>query len=305
MRWWIVLGVGAVAASILIAALFYWGGEETVRGVAESTTPSALKPVEPPSFSVVSLGADGALSASGLAAPGATVTLSVDGKPRVQLRADERGEWLLVLADAFRPGDYGVSLDMRLPDAREQASETMAVVSAPRRSFGAPFIALVRVDGPSRLLQAPGGAGGPSLLMEATDYRSDGSALLSGRAEPGAAVHVFRGEAALGTAQAGGDGRWALAVDAALLAEDSDDPKELRLVIKDEAGNERARVGAALPLPAGKFALAETAYARILADDKQWRIGWRDGEGQVHQTTIYAADATRAIDPLPIPEPRP
>jgi hypothetical protein len=308
VRWWIVLGLGVAAAGLLVAALFYWRGEETVRGVAESTTPAALKPVEAPSFSVLSLGADGALSASGLAAPGSTVTLSIDGKPRVQLRADERGEWVLVLAEAFRPGDHGVTLDMRLPDARELASDSMAVVSAPRRSFGAPFIALVRKDGPSRLLQAPGGAGGPSLLMEATDYRSDGSALLSGRAEPGATVHVFRGELALGTAQTGGDGRWALAADAALLAEDAEDsgdPNELRLVILDEAGNDRARVGVPLPLPPGQFALAETAYARIIADGKQWRIGWRDGEGQVHRTTIYAADATRAIDPLPTPEPRP
>lgn len=306
MRWWVVIGVAAVAAGLFAAALFYWRGEETVRGVAESTTPTALKVVAPPSFSNLSLGADGALSASGLAAPGATVTLSVDGKPRVQLRADEHGEWVLVLAEAFRPGDHGVTLDMRLADARELASDAMAVVSVPRRSLGASFIALVRKDGPTRILQAPGGVGGPSLLIEAADYRSDGSALLSGRAEAGATVHVFRGELALGAAQAGGDGLWALAVDAALLAEeDSGNPNELRLVIQDEAGNDRARVGAPLPLPAGKFALAETAFARMLSEDKQWRIGWRDDEGQIHRTTVYAADATWVIDQLPTPEPRP
>jgi hypothetical protein len=95
-----------------------------------------------------------------------------------------------------------------------------------------------------------------------------------------------------------------LAVDAALLAPEADDAKELRLVIQDEEGNDRARVAAPLP-PPGKLALGETAYARILADGRLWRIAWRGADGAVNQSVVYAPNATRAVESLPTPEPRP
>lgn len=305
MRWWLILLVGLAAVGLIVAALLFWPSDERLRGVAESGAGASLNPVAAPTFSVLRLDPDGALAASGGAAPGATVTLSIDGKLRVQLRADEHGEWVLKLAEAFHPGDHAVGLNMRLADARELAADAVAVVAAPKDSAAAPLIALVRPGGPSALLQAPGGTGGPRLRVEAADYRKDGSVLLSGRAAPAAAVHVFRGEAGLGTAQTGADGHWALATSSDALAEDAGAPKELRLVTFDEAGTESARVGAALPLAPGTRPLREAVYARVELEAKQWRLVWRGDEGQMHWTSVYAADASRVIDPLPTPEPRP
>jgi hypothetical protein len=305
VRWWLILLVGLAVTGLLVAVVFFWPSDERLRGVAESDAGASLSPVAPPTFSVLRLDPDGALAASGGAAPGATVTLSIDGKLRVQLRADAHGEWVLKLAEAFRPGDHEVGLNMRLADARELAADAVAVVAAPKDLAEAPLIALVRPGGPSTLLQAPGGSGGPRLRVEAADYRKDGSVLLSGGAAPGATVHVFRGEAGLGTVQAGTDGHWALAESSGALAEDAGAAKELRLVTFDETGAESARVGVALPLAPGTKPLREAAYARIEPEAKQWRIAWRDDEGQVHWTSVYAADASRVIDPLPTPEPRP
>lgn len=305
MRKWAIFVTGAVALGGLVAVLLLWQREETLRGVAESTMVSALEPAAPPSFTLLRLGPDRALTAEGKAAPGATVALSIDGKPRVQLRADERGEWIVTLSDAFSPGDHVVGLVMRLPDAREIAGEEVAAVALPRRGSAAPFIAVLRSQGPSRLEQAAEGTVGPPLRLQAVDYLNDGMAVVSGRSMAGASVHLFRGETALGSAQAGEDGGWSVSVAAETLQERQGEPEELRLVALAEDGSEQARVGAPLPLPPSKGSLPEAAYARIAAEGQQWRLLWRDGEGEVHRSTLYSADASFVIESLPTPEPRP
>ncbi len=136
------------------AADDYW------MSVGEAEEAGAEAP-EPPSFDVVRVGPTGTTIIAGRAEPGARVSVLDSGVEIGSARADENGEWVLLLDEPMGSGDHLLSLVEILPDGRRIESRDMLVLSVPGRDGeptdgGQALAVLVPADGegPSRALQS-------------------------------------------------------------------------------------------------------------------------------------------------------
>lgn len=94
-------------------------------------TPSAAS-AAPPRFDVVRVGTRGSAVIAGRAAPGAEVTLLIDGQREAgRSRADSRGEWVILPADPLPPGAWELSLRAR-QGGEEVAGPDAVVVVVPQ-----------------------------------------------------------------------------------------------------------------------------------------------------------------------------
>ena len=86
-----------------------------------------------PSFDVVRLEEDGSLIVAGLAAPGAKVTLLLDGEAIASDAANDVGAWLLMPDARLPPGSHQLMVQARDADSGAETSGTIAV-AVPERS---------------------------------------------------------------------------------------------------------------------------------------------------------------------------
>jgi nucleoid-associated protein YgaU len=117
---------------------------------AEPAEPAApVAPAEPapepetssqPSFDVVRLEEDGSLIVAGLAAPGANVTLLLNGKAIASDAANDIGAWLLMPNAPLPPGSHQLMVQARDADSGAQTSSTIAV-AVPERAADRPRVA--------------------------------------------------------------------------------------------------------------------------------------------------------------------
>jgi nucleoid-associated protein YgaU len=83
----------------------------------------------PPRFDVVRVGARGSAVVAGRAAPGAEVILFADnGRELGRARADRRGEFVILPADALPPGAMELSLRARLGDQEIAGPDTVVLM---------------------------------------------------------------------------------------------------------------------------------------------------------------------------------
>ena len=94
--------------------------------------PNAAAPAAamiPPRFDVVRVGARGSAVVAGRAAPGAEVILLADnGRELGRARADRRGEFVILPADALPPGAMELSLRARLGDQEVTGPDTVVLM---------------------------------------------------------------------------------------------------------------------------------------------------------------------------------
>lgn len=201
---------------------------------AQSATPR-------PRFDVVRVGLRGTAVIAGRAAPGAEVVLYSDGRQELgRARADSRGEWVILPADALSPGTRELSLRARLNGEEQDGTDTV-VVLVPEAPAAGPAIASATAPGaapspapqagpgtlavlmPSpgsnaapRVLQAPPEASLPRtgqptrLALSTVDYGDGGDMRFAGTAAPNASIRVYLGETHAGDATADESGRWTL-----------------------------------------------------------------------------------------------
>lgn len=114
---------------------------------AQPTAPGA--PAEPdtepeasaqPSFDVVRLEEDGSLIVAGLAAPGARVTLLLDGEAIAGDAANDFGAWLLMPDAPLPPGSHQLMVQVRDAGSGAETSGTIAV-AVPERAADRPRVA--------------------------------------------------------------------------------------------------------------------------------------------------------------------
>ena len=101
---------------------------------AEATRPDPSAPstsamMIPPRFDVVRVGTRGSAVVAGRAAPGAEVILLADnGRELGRARADRRGEFVILPAEALPPGAMELSLRARLGDQEMAGPDTVVLI---------------------------------------------------------------------------------------------------------------------------------------------------------------------------------
>lgn len=300
----VIIGAVLLAVAIGLNSLIDWdgGSRNAVSPVPQAPSPEleapqlARQPVAP-SFDVVRINPTGDAVIAGRATPGAEVTI-LDGETVIgRVMADQRGEWVLVPDKPLSPGARVFSLESKLPDGAQVKSESEVVLVVPDTA-GAGALAL-RVPGgatgPSTILQSPfASSSSGGLTIGVIDFDETGQASVSGRAKPKARLNVYLDDKIAGSVQADERGEWHLSLSQPI------SPGEHRLRV-DESG------------PDGKVvSRAEHAFARKIPVDGQvptggaivvepgnslWRLARRTyGEG-MRYTLIFEANREQIKDP--------
>jgi len=118
---------------------------------ADVTTPGPI----PPSFDLLRVEPDGSIVIAGKATPGATVEVITGSKTLAKVEAGPEGDFVAVLDEPLKPGDYQIVLRATQPGTIVLNSVETAVVSVPEKPDGQ-VLALVEQPGaPSKLITAP------------------------------------------------------------------------------------------------------------------------------------------------------
>jgi len=218
--------IGAIAAGILvvIAALigawyFLLGGKTASTPVADTATTEVTRPASPeevrdpsvPTFDIVRVERDGSAVIAGRAMPGASVDILANDKVIATVKADDKGEWVVVLDEPLAPGNIELTLSASNPDGSIKPSIQVVAVSVPEGKDAPALVVLSEPGKASKVLQGPGVASDSgNLVLETVDYDGNGSVILSGKADAGATVRVYLGTRQIGDAIADAKGHWEL-----------------------------------------------------------------------------------------------
>jgi nucleoid-associated protein YgaU len=278
-------------------------------GVSTAGQPSAA-PSAPgaPSFDVVRVSPDGDTVIAGRAPPDAEIEVRIGETVIGRVKADKRGEWVLVPQKPIPPGTHELSVIARLPDGTTQTGTqtVVVVVPAPGRDVagrpataetgtGSLAIALPTKKGDAPVvLQTPGGVASGEVSLNAIDYGADGKDLaLSGHAPPGAQVRVYIDNAFVGAATADSKGVWTLRPEVDV----APGLHRLRVDLTGPGGKVIARVELPFSRAAPLRDLAPGAVVFVQPGNSLWRLARASyGEG-LRYTEIYEANRDQIRNP--------
>jgi len=276
---------------------------------APSPAPQPNTPVHP-SFDVVKVSPTGTAVIAGRAEPGSKVTIHDGDKVIGEVTADRRGEWVLVPDQPMSPGDRLLSLEASDPKAGAtvRSDETVALSITPPKAGGKEETALAVVlprdgSGAARVLQRPDSslpstevtpsADKPiALSMDALEYDDQGRIVLSGRATPGATVHIYAGNQPLATATADAAGGWSATSTQTV----GPGRVELRL---DQLGKD-ARVVQRIVVPLAQMAAAQLSPGQtyiVQPGNNLWQISRLAYGVGTRYLIIYSANLAQIRDP--------
>jgi hypothetical protein len=299
-------------------------GEQTTATAPDTTTTgAAVKPgvsgtgpeksapgaaATGPTFDIVRVNPQGDTVIAGRAEPDSKVTVLDAGKVIGEIKADRRGEWVLVPEKPLPPGSRELSLQAETKSGETQESESVVVLVVPEKDrdiAGRPSdkatgaLALKvprRGPGASTVLQQPStpgeGVRSDSLSVNAVDYDKQGKMSLSGEATPGAQVNVYLDNEFVGRAKADEDGRWRMTpekqVDPGLYSLRADEVKP--------SGKVAARVQIPFARPTEVADLPPGSVV-VQPGNSLWRLARRTYGRGVQYTVIYEANRQQIRDP--------
>lgn len=210
--WAAPAAIGMLGALALLGLVFLSGKShfEPTRAAPKVAQSTVRKPAAPagPSFDTVRVDAGGNAVIAGRAAPGATVTITANGKPIGTAKADSSGSFAFVTSKPLAAGGQQLALAEKLGNGQTLASARGVTVSVPTApNEGALAVLSGTGKTPSKVLTDQGPKPG-TLGLGSVDYDGTGNAVIAGTAKPGAHVLLFLGHTKIGSAIAGADGRW-------------------------------------------------------------------------------------------------
>ena len=284
-------------------------------------------------FDLVRIDPDGSAVIAGRAHPGCEVVVLDAGSPIGSVRADERGQWVLLLATPLPPGGRELALRQQCSGGRLRSSDRVVILVVPERGkdvagLPAPGPALplafqVARDGgggalvmqspPMQVTPAPGNPAIANarlttlpeiartvppgevavLTLDAVEYAQDGQIKLSGRAPPGTQQRVYLQNEPIGDVEADERGNWLLVPG----REVEPGLYTLRIDQMEPDGTVRARVE--LPFVRGELLtdLPPDSLIVIQPGNNLWRIARRVYGRGMSYTEIYAANSDQIRDP--------
>lgn len=278
--------------------------------------PPATPPVAgavPPSFDIVRVNPSGDSVIAGRSAPNTEVVVRDGDREIGRVRADGRGEWVVVPSEPLPPGNREISVGMVRPGGTELRSDSVIVLAVPARrgaeagadGGGAPGALAVQVPrsgeaGERRVLQRPaGGDQGPGsglrqgeLSLDIIDYGTGPGLTLGGTAPAGSGVRVLLDDREIATGRADDRGQWSVTPEAPVA------PGDYRLRVEqiDRGGRAVARVETpfARTVPIGDLPMGAVV---VQPGNSLWRIARRVyGEG-IRYTVIYDGNREQISDP--------
>ncbi|MFN4355855.1 Ig-like domain-containing protein [Parvibaculum sp.] len=300
-----IIGAFVVALVLLFAGYWFFlrGESEPVPSdvaVEESAAPETAEEVaeDPsiPTFDIVRVERDGSTIAAGRALPGARVQLKANGEVVAEATADQRGEWVAVLEQQLAPGTIELTLTARNPDGSTKDSRQTVAVSVPEGGQGQTLVVRSEPGKASKVLQGPGvpaDAGG--LVLETIDYDEKGNVIISGRADPNAAIRIYVDGALVGETRADVEGRWEMSPSADI----APGQYTLRVDQVDEDGRVAGRIE--LPFERGEpqavLAALRDGKVVIQPGNNLWNIARRLYGSGFSYTIIYEANRDQIRDP--------
>lgn len=284
----------------------------------KSSEPKKSAKTVAPSFDLVRINPRGDAVIAGRAAANAEVTIS-DGKKEVgKVRADARGAWVLIPEKPLAAGSRELMLSARTRSGEEVKSERNLVIAVPERGkdiggreqaggkLSGALAVLVPRDrkGPSTVLQKPGDSGpgdqaaaeptpeGP-LALDTVDYDEKGKITISGKAEPGAKVHVYLDDKFTGVGDTAPSGVWRVT------------PKEdippgiygLRVDQVTSQGTVVSRIRTRF-VRAGPMRVTDASgMVLVVPGNSLWRIARRVYGQGIQYTVIFEANRAQIGDP--------
>lgn len=119
-----------------------------------------------PTFDLVRVEPDGSLLVAGKAAPMADVELITTGSALAMAKAETGGDFVVILDDPLKPGEYQFSLKSTLGGVETMSIET-ALVSVPDRPGGQVLAMIDEPGRPTQVLTAPEPAAGAATTDQA------------------------------------------------------------------------------------------------------------------------------------------
>jgi hypothetical protein len=107
-----------------------------------------------PTFDIVRVEPDGTAVLAGRAGAGADVTVMVDGAAVGDAKADERGEWAVVVDKPLATGNHSLTV-ASVAGGETSTSEQSVAIAVPQRKDEKPLIVLSQKGEPSKVIQAP------------------------------------------------------------------------------------------------------------------------------------------------------
>ncbi|MGK2740120.1 Ig-like domain-containing protein [Tepidicaulis sp. LMO-SS28] len=304
-----LIGAG-VAIAVLVGAIAFFlfsGDDETatapeIPGISETdqdTGPAAGdEEADPsiPTFDIVRVERDGSAVVAGRALPGAEVDLKRDGEVVATAIADNRGEWVIVLDEPFAPGDFELSLTARNPDGSEKDSIQKVAISVPEQPGEETLVVLSEPGKASRVLQGGGvKAETGALTLEAVDYDENGNLIISGKAEPNAALRLYVDGELLGETRADEEGAWELRPGDAV----APGQYSLRIDQIDGEGKVTARIEVPFERGEPETVKRQLAEGRVVIQpgNNLWNIASQLYGSGFRYTVIYEANKDQIRDP--------
>ena len=280
-----------------------------------SGAPQAAPPLAGPTFDVVRVNPEGNAVIAGQASPESEVTVYAGEDVVGTVKADDRGDWVLVPEAPLEGGAQTLSLRAQDEEGETTKSEHVVVVMIPDReapaagdtpqvTAGEPrqvvAVAIPRQTfGASRLLQGPSVSpdvlSGDTVQLSAVSYDERGRLVLAGVASPGSEVRVKIDDRGIGSTVADDAGHWELTPAKAVAIGDH----TLSVASVDEAG----RIITSTEMPFMRADVVEASLRPgelrfiVQPGNSLWRIA-RAAYGQgILYTVIYSANTEKIEDP--------
>ena len=290
----LILGTLLLLAALVLAVnigLLY--GHNRPQAPDARQKPDAISQIEP-GFDVIRVTRDGRAVMAGRAPPDARVIVKSGDQVIGEVRADKRGDWVMIPETPLKPGAQVLTLRTQRADEGPVLSRDSAVISVPLRPDGDVFVAVSREGKATRVLDqglpeiAPQG-----VAVAAIDLAPEGGAILSGHAEPGQRVRIYMDNQAAGETLADGQGHWELTFSGALapgahtLRADQLDASG-KVILRAETGFSRAAQG---PF------VKEGQQVTVMKGNALWEIARKIYGSGVAYSIIFAGNKQQIRDP--------
>lgn len=276
--------------------------------VASAGTAQGIENKNKPTFDVVRVTPEGNAVIAGRGAPGSEIVVLVDGRAAGKVRADERGEWVLVPDKPLAAGSRQLTLRQRIGGGEPLQSDDVVVVVVPEpkkdiagRPAKEPSRALAlkfprKGSGPSTLLQKPTPSdAGDAFAVDTIDYDENGQLYISGRGQPAYIVQLYLDNKFVGRAKVDTNSGWRVKPDNPV----APGLYQLRADHADPNGRVMARLS--LPFARAEPMTPETMppepFVIVQPGNSLWRLARRTYGSGFNFTVIFEANKDQIKDP--------